>query len=83
MVYSKNKQGELVGINVEPKQAMEELVHNIEEFGSIKRVRINIHCCQCSRNIEEILFGDIDAEINILNYPFGSGINSTTTEEVV
>ena len=41
LVYFKNKHGEIVGINVEPKQTTEELVQNIEDLRSIKRVRIN------------------------------------------
>ena len=67
LVYFKNKHGEMVEINVEPKPTMEEVVQNTEDLGSIKRVRINRshYCFQCSRDMEEILLEDIDADINI------------------
>ena len=41
LVYFKDKHGEIVKINVIPKQAIGEIVQNIEDLGSIKRVRIN------------------------------------------
>ena len=52
---------------------------------SIKRVRINrLHyCCQCSRDIVEILLQDIDAEINILNDIFSSDIVSPSAQKLV
>lgn len=64
---------------------MEELEQNIEDLGSIKRVRINkLHySCQCSRDIEEYLLEDIDAAINILNDPVSSDIVSPSAEELV
>ena len=67
LVYFKNKHGEIVEINVDPKQTMEVSVQNIEDLGSIKRVRINRlnYCCQCNRDIEEILLEDIDVVVNI------------------
>ena len=84
-VCSKNKHGEITEISIEPKHTMDELVQNIEELGNIKRVRINkLHyCCQCSRDIEEILLGDIDSDINILNDLASSDIVSPSSEEVV
>ena len=76
LVYFKNKHGEVVEINVDPKQTMKELVQDIDDFGSIKIVRINrLHyCCQCNRDIEEILLEDIDIDSNVLNDPVSSGI---------
>ena len=64
---------------------MGELVQNIEDLGSIKRVTINElnYRCQRSRDVNEILLEDIDAEIDILNDPACSNIVSPSTEEVV
>ena len=68
----------MVEINVEQKQTMEELVQNIEDLGSIKGVKINElhHCCQCSRDIDEILLEDIESDNNILNDTVSSDIVS-------
>ena len=77
--------GEIVEINVESKQTIEELIHNIEDLECNKRVKINKlnYSCQCSRDIEEILLEDIDAEISILNDHTSSDLVSPSTGEVV
>ena len=41
LVYFKNKHGEIVKINVKPKQTTREIVQNIEDLGSIKKVGID------------------------------------------
>ena len=71
MVYFKNKHEEILEVNVKPKQKIEDLVLNIEDLGSMKRVRINKlnYCCQYSRDIEEILVQDIDAEVIFQTIP--------------